>query len=163
VPARPVNRAVKSRSGTHGVDRTDTENRTALTTGDHLSWANATRGVPLSPAAVEQRRRRAKALGLARYARAKRWPDRPWTRAEVKLLDTMPDEAVAARVRRSRSAVRRERVRLGNPGVRAGRDRPWLTWRPLKGQHSGAAPNSRRRGCPSCAPRVPLWRNLGST
>jgi hypothetical protein len=61
------------------------------------------------------KRDQARALRLVRHTLGKRWPDRPWTPGEVKLLGTMPDAAVAVRVGRSRSTVRRERVRRRIP------------------------------------------------
>jgi hypothetical protein len=42
---------------------------------------------------------------------------RPWTRAEVKLLGTAPDEEIAKRLNRAPVAirVRRHRLRISNP------------------------------------------------
>jgi hypothetical protein len=77
--------------------------------------ADALRGKPLPPEQVAEWRERSKRLGTIRFARARRWPDRPWTPAEVKLLGTLPDQAVAQRVKRSRAMVQKERVKRGIP------------------------------------------------
>ena len=54
----------------------------------------------------------AKRLGLRP---GNRWAETGWTPAELALLGTDTDEAVAARIGRSRSAVRSHRVRPGIP------------------------------------------------
>jgi hypothetical protein len=73
-----------------------------------------------TPAERAAKRALSRALGLVRFMRTKRWPERPWMPSEVKLLGTMPDAAVAARVGRSRATVRRERVELGIPAYGPG-------------------------------------------
>jgi hypothetical protein len=98
-----------------GVERF-TEGSRRLLLRSSAKGADTTRGVPLPAAAVAQRRQRAKEMDLVRFMRAKRWPQsRPWTARELKLLGTLPDEAVAKRVKRSRATVRRERVNRGIP------------------------------------------------
>jgi hypothetical protein len=56
-------------------------------------------------------------------ARAKRWEGRAWTRQQIALLGTMPDEGLAALTGRSESAVRVKRSKLGIPTYRDRRRR----------------------------------------
>jgi hypothetical protein len=78
----------------------------------------AVRGKPLPRKAVRDRRRRAKAMDLARHLRAYREQqraERPWADDDVALLGTMPDARLAARLGRTRDEVRNERVRRSVP------------------------------------------------
>jgi hypothetical protein len=65
--------------------------------------ADALRGVPLPPEAVERRRRTAVELNLAQYLRPCPCPNgsRPWADDELALLGTMTDHALALRLSRS--------------------------------------------------------------
>jgi len=70
-------------------------------------------------------RRRAKRLGLGRFLKP-RPNGRPWTKSELKLLGTKPDDAIAKRIERTASAVRCGRWRAGLPPViRPGGKRRW--------------------------------------
>jgi hypothetical protein len=74
--------------------------------------AEATRGQPLSPKQVEQRREQAINLNLGRYLKPG-YHGRWWTRKELALLGTSPDNVVARLVGRTTIAVRLMRTRLG--------------------------------------------------
>ena len=97
--------------------------------------ADATRGKPLPPEQVEQRRRTAIELNLGQYLQPCPCPNgsRPWTEDELPLLGTMTDHALALRLSRSVNAVRIMRLRRGvapHPDQRTWRDapgagRPW--------------------------------------
>jgi hypothetical protein len=75
---------------------------------------SAVRGRKLPPAAVRERRARAKELDLSQHLRAyqtARFP--PWPAADAALLGTMPDIELARRLGRTRDAVHKERRRRG--------------------------------------------------
>jgi hypothetical protein len=76
------------------------------------------------PEEIERRRRTAKELGL----RPPPHPGgRPWTKKELRLLGTMPDDELAERIRRTAGAVRTMRTRRGIATAkdrRAGRNIP---------------------------------------
>jgi hypothetical protein len=86
--------------------------------------AAKTRGKPLSAEARAKMHRaavkRADLAGLLERARAKRWAGRGWTRAQIALLGTMPDDELVARTGRTVGAVR---VRRTKKGIRTYRDR----------------------------------------
>jgi hypothetical protein len=63
---------------------------------------------------VAERRRRVLELNLARYLE-KGYHGPWWTTAELALLGTAPDEEIAARVGRTKEAVRRMRTQRGIP------------------------------------------------
>ena len=73
----------------------------------------ALRGEKLPSDQVERRRRTALELGLQPLPQ--RPGGRPWTRQELKLLGKMPDAELAARIGRTKNAVRVMRVRRGLP------------------------------------------------
>jgi hypothetical protein len=84
--------------------------------------ARKTRGRPL-PAKVRAKMRRAAAgradlAGLLKRARVKRWEGREWTREQIALLGTMPDDELGARIGRPGNAVRIKRGKLGIPAYR---------------------------------------------
>jgi hypothetical protein len=68
------------------------------------------RGKRLPPDQVERRRRTALELGLRPPGRTN---GRPWTRRELAMLGSMPDEQIAARIDRTATAVRVKRTALG--------------------------------------------------
>jgi hypothetical protein len=78
-----------------------------------LKGADALRGKPLPPAAVEERRRRTVEMDLVQYIRPCPRPggSRPWTDDELALLGTLPDEELARRTGRTVEAVRIKRGR----------------------------------------------------
>src|SRR6516164_1577422 len=79
------------------------------------------RGRELPPEQVERRRRTARELNLARHLRTGYHGPR-WTKAQLRLLGTAPDEVVAKKVGRTTQAVRCMRARRGipNPAARPG-------------------------------------------
>jgi hypothetical protein len=97
--------------------------------------AEALRGVPLPPEAVERRRRTAIEMNLGQYLQPCPCPNgsRLWTDHELALLGTMTDHALALRLSRTVNAVRIMRLRRGvapHPDQRTWRDapgagRPW--------------------------------------
>jgi hypothetical protein len=64
-----------------------------------------------------ERRRRALRLNLGRFLRTGYHGPR-WTREQLRLLGTEPDDVVAAKTGRSAHAVRIMRTRLGFPTAR---------------------------------------------
>ena len=79
------------------------------------------RGRELPPEQVERRRRTAREKNLARHLKTG-YHGPWWTREQLRLLGTEPDEVVAAKVGRTAQAVRSMRGRLGipNPAARPG-------------------------------------------
>jgi len=97
-----------------GVRQWGTEGSRRLHKALSEAGAEITRGQPLSLKQVEQRRQRAINLNLGRNLRARL--SRPWwTRKELALLGTYPDNVIARRVGRTVTAVRLMRTRLGIP------------------------------------------------
>jgi hypothetical protein len=81
--------------------------------------ADQTRGKPLSPEQVRQRRRTALRLNLARYLKTGYHGPR-WTAEELALLGTDADEVIASRIGRTRVAVQVMRNRRGMPRAKGG-------------------------------------------
>jgi len=79
------------------------------------------RGRELPPEQVERRRRTARELNLARHLKTG-YHGPWWTREQLRLVGTEPDEVVAEKVGRTAQAVRSMRTRLGipNPAARPG-------------------------------------------
>jgi hypothetical protein len=71
------------------------------------------RGVKLDEEQVERRHQTAQEMDLGQYLQggAGHNGTRPWTADELALLDTLPDEEVAARLDRTPNAVRLRRQR----------------------------------------------------
>jgi hypothetical protein len=95
-----------------GVERFN-EGSAQLRTALNVELGASQRGKKLPPDQVERRRRTALELGLQPLPQ--RPGGRPWTRQELKLLGKMPDAELAARIGRTRNAVRVMRGRLGLP------------------------------------------------
>jgi hypothetical protein len=107
-----------------GVGRTDNPGTRRLVRAAAEEGAAALRGQELPPEQVERRRRTALKLNLGRNLRPGTFPGtRPWSRAELRLLGTAPDEEVAARTGRTYGAVRQQRARRGLPNRFDGRRR----------------------------------------
>jgi hypothetical protein len=103
-----------------GVGRMDSQGSRRLIRAAAEAAAARVRGKKLPPEAVERRRRTALAMSLGRNLQLGfhgRW----WALEELALLGTMPDEDVAARIARTRDAVRIMRTRLGIPTARSSR------------------------------------------
>jgi hypothetical protein len=79
--------------------------------------SGVTRGKRLSRQQVEERRERAIKLNLAQYMTPCPAPggSRPWTRKEMRALGKAPDDEVAAKIGRTKEAVRGKRCQLGIP------------------------------------------------
>ena len=78
----------------------------------NIELGRALKGKRLPPEQVERRRQTAKELGLRPVQRP---GGRPWTAKELRLLGTMPDDELAARIGRTERAVRVMRLRHGIP------------------------------------------------
>jgi hypothetical protein len=74
-----------------------------------------TKGKRLPPEQVELRRMNALAQNLSRHIQPCPKPNgsRPWTREELALMGTMPDDELAEKTGRTEGAVRRRRTKLG--------------------------------------------------
>jgi hypothetical protein len=104
-----------------GVDQWGTPGSRRLLAATTARANAAVRGRPLPRKAVRDRRRRAKALDLARHLRAyqdRQRAERPWGGADVARLGTMPDARLADALGRTRAEVRNERVRRSIPRYR---------------------------------------------
>jgi hypothetical protein len=104
-----------------GVDKVNCPGSQRLVRAASEQGAARTRGVKLPPEQVERRRRTAAELDLERHLIAARTKLPHWAPAEVRLLGKLPDEEVAARVGRTRNAVRCKRETLGAPSPRSRR------------------------------------------
>jgi hypothetical protein len=82
-----------------------------------------TRGRKLSRKQVEERHRRAIQLNLIKYTHSNPRPggSRPWTTKELRALGKAPDEEAAAKIGRTKEAVRCKRCQLVIP-----KDDPWM-------------------------------------
>ncbi|HEX4589318.1 MAG TPA: hypothetical protein VH120_05280 [Gemmataceae bacterium] len=101
-----------------GVSRLGTPGSRALRTELNRELADRLRGVALTPAACERRRRTANRLDLGRHLLNARWAETGWTEEQVALLGTRPDAELAKRFGRTTSAVRQRRTKLGIPTYR---------------------------------------------
>jgi len=97
-----------------GVGRTDNPGSRRLIRSAAESGAVRTRGRPLPPEQVERRRRTAHELDLGQYLRPGYHGPR-WSRGQLALLGTLPDEEVPRRTGRTPGAVRVMRRRRGVP------------------------------------------------
>ena len=98
-----------------GVDRLNCEGSQRLIRGASEQGAARTRGVRLPPEQVERRRRTARALNLGRHLPTGCSHAPWWSPAELRLLGSLPDDEVAAKVGRTPNAVRCKREKLGIP------------------------------------------------
>jgi hypothetical protein len=80
------------------------------------------RGRKLPPEQVQRRRQTANTLNLGRNL-VKGYHGPHWTKAQLRILGTEPDDLVAAKIGRTVSAVRIMRTRLGIPTARDRRTR----------------------------------------
>jgi hypothetical protein len=99
-----------------GIPQWGTEGSRRLHKGLSEAGAEVTRGQPLSPKQVEQRRQRAIELNLEKYLKPG-YHGRRWTKREIGLLGKLPDEKVAKRIGRPVNGVRLMRTRLGIPSA----------------------------------------------
>lgn len=100
-----------------GVALMDSEGTRRLRQESSEKGAARVRGQKLAPEQVEQRRRSAIELNLGQYLRTGFHGPR-WTKKQVAMLGTAPDDVVARRVGRTTEAVRVMRSRLGIPNPR---------------------------------------------
>jgi hypothetical protein len=97
-----------------GVGRTNNEGTRRLVRAAAEAGAAERRGKPLPREEVEQRRRTARELNLGQYLQPG-YHGPVWTREQLALLGTLPDEEVARRTSRTPRAVRVMRRRRGVP------------------------------------------------
>jgi hypothetical protein len=101
-----------------GVSRLGTPGSIALRRELNQELADDLRGRLVSRTRREECRQRAAALDLGRHliaAHAMRWVGRGWTADQKAILGTRPDAELAKQFRRSETAVRLQRTRLGIP------------------------------------------------
>jgi hypothetical protein len=109
-----------------GVTRTNNPGTGVLVRQASARGAAETRGRPLPPEQVEQRRQAALELDLGKHLRAGlalREVGPLWTAEELALLGTMPDEKVAEKTGRSVKAVTVKRIKLKIPTTQDWRKR----------------------------------------
>jgi hypothetical protein len=103
-----------------GVGRMDSEGSRRLIQAAVEAGADVARGVPLSEEECERRSRTNREKGLKRHLHPGYHGPR-WTPAELALLGTMPDDALAAQIGKTPGAMRVMRTRLGIPNPAANR------------------------------------------
>jgi hypothetical protein len=103
-----------------GVGRMDSEGSRRLIQAAAEAGADVLRGVPLSEEECARRSRTNREKGLKRHLHPGYHGPR-WTPAEVALLGTLPDDALAAQVGKTPGAVRQKREELGIPNPDADR------------------------------------------
>jgi hypothetical protein len=109
-----------------GVHRTNNPGTVAGNRRAVKASTAVTRGRKLSRKQVGERRRRAIQLNLIKYAHSNARPggSRPWTLKEIRALGKTPDEEVAAKIGRTKCAVRGKRCLLAIPKYDSLK-RPW--------------------------------------
>jgi len=119
------NKAIWNWRRAFGVRQWGTTGSTPVHAVSSQHGADAMRAREWTPAERAVYRRRAKRLGLGRFLKP-RPNGRPWTKLELKILATKPDEEIAERIGRTLEAVRNRRMRVGRPRViRPGGRRLW--------------------------------------
>ncbi len=110
-----------------GVGQWDTAGSKRLHLQASAAGADATRGKPQRQELIRKRLLTRQAFGAC-YGNP--WKEAAWTREQVALLGTLPDDEVAAWVGRTVNAVRLKRTRSGIPTASDGRRRPRAFVRP---------------------------------
>ncbi|HMC66420.1 MAG TPA: hypothetical protein VKI65_15910 [Gemmataceae bacterium] len=99
-----------------GVGRADPEGSRRLIRAASLAGTEAPQRNGLPETVCARKSERSRRLNLIRFARRKPAVP-PWTRAELRLLGTAPDDIVAAQIGRTATAVRVKRTVRGIPNA----------------------------------------------